>query len=86
MSRTNETRHKDWHETRKSKCRLDENVCNMKQHLNINKWRWECKELIDKGICDEVFTLNPSNCDLKCDKSCYKRQYLDYENCKCRKN
>ena len=69
MSRTNETRHKDWHETRKSKCRLDENVCNMKQHLNINKWRWECKELIDKG-----------------DKSCYKRQYLDYENCKCRKN
>ena len=31
MSRTNEARHLKWHETCKSKCRLDANVCNNKQ-------------------------------------------------------
>ena len=30
MSRTNETRHKEWHETCKYKCRLDASVCNNK--------------------------------------------------------
>ena len=33
MSRTNETRHKEWHKTCKCKCRLDACVCN-------NKYRW----------------------------------------------
>ena len=32
MSRTSETRHIEWHETCKCKCRLDANVCNNKQH------------------------------------------------------
>ena len=31
MSRTNETRHIAWHETRKCKYRLDASVCNNKQ-------------------------------------------------------
>ena len=31
ISRTNETRHIKWHETRKCKCRLDASVCNNKQ-------------------------------------------------------
>ena len=31
MSRTNETRHIKWHETCKSKCRLDAKVCNNKK-------------------------------------------------------
>ena len=31
MSRTNKTRHIQWHETCKCKCRLDANVCNNKQ-------------------------------------------------------
>ena len=30
MSRTNETSHIEWHETCKSKCRLDASVCNDK--------------------------------------------------------
>ena len=30
ISRTNETRHIEWHETCKSKCRLDGSVCNNK--------------------------------------------------------
>ena len=28
---------------------------------------------------------NPSNCECECDKSCDFGEYLDYENCKCRK-
>ena len=31
MSKTNERRHIEWHETCKCKCRLDANVCNNKQ-------------------------------------------------------
>ena len=34
MSRTNETRHIEWRETCKCKCRLDASVCN-------NKQRWK---------------------------------------------
>ena len=29
--------------------------------------------------------MNPSNCGCECDKSCDVGEYLDYENCKCRK-
>ena len=50
MSRTNETRHTEWHETCKCKCRLDTSVCNDKQHWNNDKCMCECKEMIDKGI------------------------------------
>ena len=52
ISRTNETRHIEWHETCKCKCRLDPGVCNNKQRWNEDKCRCECKELIDKGVCD----------------------------------
>ena len=86
MSRTNETRHIAWHETCKCKCRLDESVCNNKQRWNEDKSRCECKELIDKGVCDKEFIWNSSNCECECDKSCDIGEYLDYENCKCRKN
>ena len=70
ISRTNETRHVKWHETRKCICRFYAIVCNNKQRRNNDKCRCECKELIDKGVCD---------------KSCDVGEYLDYENCKCRK-
>ena len=55
MSRTNETRHKKWHETCKSKCRLDASVYKNKQHWNEDKCRCECKEFINKGVCDKEF-------------------------------
>ena len=29
---------------------------------------------------------NPSKCECEYDKSCDAGEYLDYENCKCRKN
>ena len=78
MSRTNETRQIKWHETCECKCRLDASVCNNKCHC-------ECKELIDKGVCDKGYAWNPRNCECECDKSCDISEYLDYENCKCRK-
>ena len=83
MSKTNETRHIKWHEMCKCKCRLDASVCNNKQRWNDDKCRCECKELIDKSVCDTGYIWNPSNCE--CDKSCDVMQYLDNENCKCRK-
>ena len=48
MSRTNETRHIEWHKTCKSKFRLDASVCNNKRRWNNDKCRCESKELIDK--------------------------------------
>ena len=85
MSRTNETRHIKWYETCKRKCRLDASVCNNKQRWNDDKYRCKCKELIDKGVCDKGYAWNPSNCECECNKSCDVGDYLDYENCKCRK-
>ena len=85
MSRTNETRNVKSHKTCKYKCRLDASVCSNKQRWNDNKCRCECKELIDKGVCDKGSIWNPSNCECECDKSCDVGEYLDYENCKCRK-
>ena len=48
----NETRHIKWHKTCHCKCRLDVSVCNNKQRWAEDKCRCECKELIDKGICE----------------------------------
>ena len=85
MSRTNETRQIKWHETWKCKCRLDARVCNKKQRWNNDKCQCDCKELIDEGICDKGYIWNPSNWKYECDKSCDFGEYLDSENCKCRK-
>ena len=85
VSRTTEIRDTEWHETCKCKCKLDIIVCNTKQPWNKDKYKCEFKELVDKGRCDEGFVWNPSNCECECDKSCGTGQYLDYENCKCRK-
>ena len=55
VSGTNETRRIEWHETCKCKCRFNSSVCNNKQRWNDDKCRCECKELIDKDVCDERF-------------------------------
>ena len=85
MSRTNETRFIKRHEKCKCKCRLVAIVCNNKQRWNKNKCRCGCTEQIDKGICDKGFIWNPSNCECECDKIFDFNEYLDYENCECRK-
>ena len=43
------------------------------------------QRIIDKGVCDKRFIWNPSNCECECDGSGDVGEYLDYENCKCRK-
>ena len=70
MSRTNEARHIKLHETCKCKCKWDASVCNNKQRRNDDTYWWECKELIDKGVCDMGYIWNPSNCECECGKSC----------------
>ena len=55
------------------------------------EWRWrivcrcECRELIDKGVCDKGYIWNRSNCECECDKSCNIGEYLDYSSCRYRK-
>ena len=85
MSRTNETRHIKWHKTCKCIWRLDAIFCNNKQRWNNDKCWCECKVLVDKGVSDKGYIWNPSNCECKRDKVCDVGEYLDYENCKCRK-
>ena len=41
--------------------------------------------MIDKHVCDKGYAWNPSNCECEWDRSCDISEYLDYENCKCRK-
>ena len=41
--------------------------------------------MIDKHVCDKGFIWNESNCECECDKSCDVGEYLNYENCRCRK-
>ena len=84
MSRTNETRHIEWHKTCKCECKFGANVCNNKQRWNKDKCRCEREELIDKGVCDKGFIWNLSYCECECDKACVVGEYLEYENCKCR--
>ena len=63
MSRTNETRHIEWHKTSKCKGRLDASICNNKLRWKDDKCRRECKDLFDKG-----FIWSPSNCVCEYDK------------------
>ena len=64
---------------------MDASVCNNIQRWNDDKFRCECKELIDIGVCDKGYAWNPSNCECECDKSCDVGEYLDYENFNCKK-
>ena len=41
--------------------------------------------MIDKGICNKRFVWNSSIYECDSAKSCDVKEYLDYENCKCRK-
>ena len=85
MSGTNERRFIEWHETCKCECKFRANIYNDKQRWDKNKCRYECKEIIDKKVCNKGFIWNPSNCECECDKACDVGEYLNYDNCKCRK-
>ena len=49
---------------------VDLTVVLNQQRCNNDKCRYECKELIDKGVCNKGYIWNPSNCERKCYKSC----------------
>ena len=85
MWRTNETKDIIWHAMWKCECKFGANICNNKQRWNKDKCRCECNELIDKRVCDKGFIWNPSNYECECQKACDVREYLDCENCKCRR-
>ena len=70
MSRINETRHIMWHETCKCICRSTASVCNSRQRWTEDRCRRECKELVERKICDKEYICNPSDCQCECDKSC----------------
>ena len=61
------------------KCRLDASVYNNKQ------CRCECKELIERQVCDKGLIWNPGNCECECDKASDVGDYSDYKNCICGK-
>ena len=87
LSRIKETKQIMWHEPCKCVCRLTAAVCNNRQVWNENKCACECKEdLISKLTCDSGYMWNPSMYSCECDKLCGVGQYLDYENCVCRKS
>ena len=86
LARINETRKITWHESCKCICRFTKAVCNNKQEWNENKCKCACKEdLIDKLVCDKGYIWNPSTCTCDCNKYWEVGQYLDYDNCICRK-
>ena len=49
------------------------------------KSRCECKELIEKRVCNKEFIWNPTNCEWERDKACDVGECSGNENCKCRK-
>ena len=54
MPWSNQTKHIEWHETCKCKCRFDASVRNNKQRWNEDKCKCECREeLSDNGRCDK---------------------------------
>ena len=53
--------------------------------MNEDKYRCECRQLIDKGMGDKGFNWDPINCEWECTKSCDVGEYLGYNYFKCRK-
>ena len=86
VSGVNETRCLVQHEPCECKCVLNERVCNSKQNWNHNECRCECKELDGWSSCKDDYMWNPSTCDCECNKACKIDEYLDIENCLCKKH
>ena len=86
LVRINESRKIVWHETCKCVCQFTSATCNDRQEWDENKCRCECKEdLVSKLACKKGYMWNPSKCSCECDRYCETGQYLDYNNCACRK-
>ena len=53
--------------------------------MEKDNYRCECKELIDNRVRNKAFIWSSSNCECEYDKVFDFGEYIDYENCKCRK-
>ena len=69
MSRTNETRHREWHETCECKCRLNASVCNKnnvgtKINTDVNTKNWLIKVYAIKDLfgIQVIANVNVTNC------------------------
>ena len=63
MSRTNETRHIEWNETCKCKCRLDARICNNKlrwnnENVDVNANNWLTKEYMIQDLFGILVIVN----------------------------
>ena len=76
MSRANETKYIEQHETCKCECKCGANICNNKQRWSKNKCRCEWKELIDKEVRNKGFIWNPCNFECECYKACGVGEYF----------
>ena len=47
---------------------------------------WWIENLLKHQKVSKYFESDCSNCKCECDKSCDVGEYLDYANCKCKKN
>ena len=68
----------------RSKCGLNDSVCNSKQKWSNGKCRCDCKELDDSSSCKDNYIRNPSTCDYECNNGCKIDKNLDLENCSCK--
>ena len=55
---------------------------NVGMKVNVDE---NVKNRLTKEYLIKKFIWNPSNCKCECDKSCDFGEYLDHENCMCRK-
>ena len=58
---------------------------NSKQKWNHEKCWCDCKYLEDWGSCKNDYMWNSGTCDCKSNKVCKSDEYLDIENCLCKK-
>ena len=79
-SEVNETRFSVQHESCECKCEFNEGVCNSNQKWNHDECQCECK-----GLDDWSSYPNLSTCNCKFNKTCKFDEYLDTNNCSCKK-
>ena len=65
--------------------KLNKDACNNEQIWNKDNCQCECEKINTKEVCDSRFIWNPSVCTCECNKYCDIYEYLDHENCICRR-
>ena len=85
MPEVNETRFLVQHELCECKCGFNEGLCNSNHKWNHGECQCECKGSDDWGSYTNDHIWNLSTCDCECNKVCKYDEYLDTNNCSCKK-